>query len=139
MFGTREKLVASPASGWRFTQWNGACAKAATCSLYIGPVTTLGALFTENLAPQLQSVKATGRKLTVRLSVRHTAQVRLQLRRNGAGKVLADRRFALKGGANAVVLAVPAKVKAGSFRLTISVSDGLGGGRTYSRVLKVGQ
>jgi Divergent InlB B-repeat domain len=139
VFGTREKLVASPASGWRFTQWNGACAKAATCSLYIGPVTTLGALFTENLAPQLQSVKATGRKLTVRLSVRHTAQVRLQLRRNGAGKVLADRRFALKGGANAVVLAVPAKVKSGLVRLTISVSDGLGGGRTYSRVLKVGQ
>ena len=25
------------------------------CTLYIGPVTTLGALFTENLAPQLQS------------------------------------------------------------------------------------
>jgi Divergent InlB B-repeat domain len=139
VFGSREKLVASPASGWRFTQWNGACAKAATCSLYIGPVTTLGALFTENLAPQLQSVKATGRKLTVRLSVRHTAQVRLQLRRNGAGKVLADRRFALKGGANAVVLALPAKVKSGLVRLTISVSDGLGGGRTYSRVLKVGQ
>ena len=79
----------------------------------------------------MQSVKATGRKLTVRLSVRHTAQVRLQLRRDGAAKVLADRRFALKGGANAVVLAVPAKVKAGRFRLTIAVSDGLGGGRTY--------
>ena len=139
--GRGRSCVASPAGGWRFTQWNGACGKAATCSLYIGPVTTVGALFTENLAPQLQSVKATGRsgrKLTVRLSVRHAAQVRLQLRRDGAAKVLADRRFALKGGANAVVLAVPAKVKAGRFRLTISVSDGLGGGRTYFRVLKVG-
>ena len=79
------------------------------------------ATFTENLAPQLQSVKATGkksgRKLTVRLSVRHAAQARLQLRRDGATKLLADRRFALKGGANAVVLAVPAKVKAGRFRV----------------------
>ena len=104
MFGTREELRATPAGGWRFTRWNGACGKAATCSLYIGPVTSVGALFTENLAPQLQSVKATGkksgRKLTVRLSVRHAAQARLQLRRDGATKVLADRRFALKGGAN---------------------------------------
>jgi hypothetical protein len=143
VFGTREELRATPAGGWRFTQWNGACGKAATCSLYIGPVTSVKAKFTENLAPQLQSVKAegkkSGRKLTVRLSVRHAAQARLQLRRDGATKLLADRRFALKGGANAVVLAVPAKAKAGRYRLTIAVSDGLGGGRTYFRVLKVGQ
>ena len=142
VFGTREELRASPAGGWRFTQWNGACGKAATCALYIGPVTSVKATFTENLAPQLQSVKATGtksgRKLTVRLSVRHAADARLQLRRDGATKLLADRRFALKAGANAVVLAVPAKVKAGRLRLTIAVSDGLGGGRTYFRVRKVG-
>lgn len=141
-FGAREELRARPSDGWRFTGWNGACGKPATCSLYIGPVTTLGALFLENLAPQLQSVNATGtkaaRKLTVRLSVRHAAQVRLRLRRDGVAKVLADRRFDLRGGASAVVLSVPAKAKAGRFRLTISVSDGLGGGRTYFRVVKVG-
>jgi hypothetical protein len=142
VFGTREELRARPSDGWRFTRWSGACSKAATCSLYIGPVTTVGALFTENLVPQLLSAKATGkkaaRKLTVRLSVRHLAFVRLQLRRIGATKVLADRRFEIRGGAHAVVLAVPAKVEAGRLRLTISVSDGLGGGRTYFRVLKVG-
>ena len=54
-------------------------------------------------------------------------------------EVLADRGFALKGGPNAVVLAVPAKVKAGRFRLTISVSDGLGGGRTCSGSLRSGR
>jgi hypothetical protein len=142
VFGAREELRATPAGGWRFTQWNGACGKAATCSLYIGPVTSVKATFTENLAPQLQSVKATGkksgRKLTVRLSVRHAAQARLQLRRDGTTKLLADRRFALKRGANAVVLGVPAKAKAGRYRVTIAVSDGLGGGRTYVRVIKVG-
>jgi hypothetical protein len=138
VFGTREDLRARPSEGWRFTRWNGACGAAAKCSLYIGPVTSLGALFTENLVPQLRSVKASGRKLTVRLTVRHKAQVRLQLRRVGAAKVVAERRVDLRGGANAVVLAVPPLVKAGSFRLTIAVSDGLGGGRTYFRVLKVG-
>jgi hypothetical protein len=101
-------------------------------------VTTLGALFTENLVPKLQSVKAAARKLTVRLSVRHAASVRLQLRRLGAAKVLADRRFEIRGGTRAVVLPVPASVKSGRVRLTISVSDGLGGGRTFFRVVKVG-
>ena len=141
VFGTQEVLSALPAEGWRFTQWDGACAKAATCSLYIGPVTTLGAVFVENLVPQLQTVKATGskssRKLTVRLSVRHAAQVRLRLRRDGAARIIADRRFALKAGANTLALPLP-RVKAGRFRLVISVSDGLGGGRTYLRLVKVG-
>jgi hypothetical protein len=142
LFGTAEELRARPATGWRFTQWKGACGTAATCPLYIGPVTSVSARFTENLVPQLQSVQATGRKarrkLTVRLSVRHSAQARLRLRRAGAARVLADRRYTLRGGANAVVLAVPARVRPGRFRLTISVSDGLGGGRTYVRALKVG-
>ena len=141
LFGTREVLSARPAQGWRFTRWNGACAKAATCALYVGPITTLGALFVENLVPQLQSVKATGtkaaRKLSVRLSVRHAAQVRLRLRREGIAKLLADRRFSLERGTNAVALPVPA-VAAGRFRLVISVSDGLGGGRTYNRMVRIG-
>ena len=138
VFGTREQLRATPAGGWRFTRWNGACGTAARCALYIGPVTSVSASFTENLAPQLRSVTAAGRRLTVRISVRHKAQVRLQLRREGAAKVVAARLVPLRGGANAVVLAVPANVEAGRFRLTISVSDGLGGGRTYRRVLRVG-
>jgi hypothetical protein len=141
-FGSREELRATAATGWRFTAWNGACAKEATCIVYVGPVTSVAARFTENLAPQLESVRATGtkagRKLRVRLSVRHAAQARLQLRREGAKKFLAERRYQLAGGATTLVLAVPAKTKPGRLRLTISVSDGLGGGRTYTRVLKVG-
>lgn len=141
-FGSREELRARPAAGWRFTGWEGACAKKPTCALYVGPVTTVAARFTENLAPQLLSVRATGtkagRKLTVRLSVRHAAQARLQLRRDGTTTLLAQRRYPLTGGANTLVLSVPAKTKPGRLRLTIAVSDGLGGGRTYVRVLKVG-
>ena len=61
-FGSREELRATAADGWRFTAWNGACAKEATCILYVGPVTSVAARFTENLAPQLESVRATGKK-----------------------------------------------------------------------------
>jgi hypothetical protein len=106
-------------------------------------VTSLGAKFTENLVPKLLSVRSSGRarqrRLTVRLSVRHAAQVRLRLRRNGSARVLADRRYALVKGPNAVVLGIPARSSAGRYRLTIAVSDGQGGGRTWHRVRKVGR
>ncbi|HEX4930380.1 MAG TPA: hypothetical protein VFV62_06680 [Gaiellaceae bacterium] len=142
VFGSREELRATAASGWRFTGWNGACGKEPTCLLYVGPVTSVAAQFAENLAPQLLSVRATGkragRKLTVRLSVSHAASARLQLRRDGAARLLAERRYALAGGVNTLVLVVPAKTKPGRLRLTIAVTDGLGGGRTYTRVLRVG-
>jgi hypothetical protein len=141
-FGSREELRATPAGGWRFTAWEGACARTPACVLYVGPVTSVAARFTENLVPQLLSVRASGtkagRKLTVRLSVRHAAQARLQLRRDGAPRLLAQRRSPLTGGVNTLVLAVPAKTKPGRLRLTISVSDGLGGGRTFTRLLRVG-
>jgi len=141
-FGTEEELRARPAPGWRFTRWRGVCAATPTCRLHVGPVTSVGASFTENLVPKLLSAKAAGRarerRLTVRLNVRHKAQVRLRLRRSGSARVLADRRFALIKGPNSVVLRVPARSSAGRYRLTIAVSDGLGGGRTWTRVLKVG-
>ena len=141
-FGAEEELRARPAGGWRFTTWRGACAKQPTCRLYVGPVTSVAAQFTENLVPKLLSLAAAGkkkgRKLTVRLSVTHAAQARLQLRRVGKTKLLAERRLPLKGGANTLVLPVPAGVAAGRLRLTVAVSDGLGGGRTWNRVVKVG-
>ena len=78
-----------------------------------GRVTSVRAMFTENLAPKLLSVKATGtkaaRKVTVRLSVRHAAAGSAAAPPRRATRVLADRRFALPSGANAVVLAVPAE------------------------------
>jgi hypothetical protein len=84
------------------------------------------------------SGKKKARKVTVRLSVTHQALVRFQLRRQGKTKLLADRRFPLVGGTNRVALTIPAGVAAGRLRLTIAVSDGLGGGRTWNRVVKVG-
>jgi hypothetical protein len=141
-FGTQEELRARPASGWRFTQWRGACARATACVLHVGPVTSVSAVFTENLVPKLLRVRATGRaggrRIAVRVSVRHAAQLRLRLRRDGSTRVLADRRYALRAGSSTVALRVPARAVAGRYRLSIAVSDGLGGGRTYTRVLRLG-
>jgi Divergent InlB B-repeat domain len=136
-FGEREELRATPASGWRFGGWVGACARAATCGLHVGPVTSVSATFVENLVPRLLSVKATGRRVTVRLSVKHAAQARVQVRREGSSAVLAERRFALRGGASTLATPVPARVASGRLRVTCSVSDGTGGGRTWTRVVRV--
>ena len=141
-FGTQEELRARPAAGWRFTQWRGACARGSACMLHVGPVTSVSAVFTENLAPRLLRVSATGRaadrRIAVRLSVQHAAQLRLRLRREGSTRVIADRRYALRGGATTVALRLPARAAAGRYRLSIAVSDGQRGGRTYTRVLRVG-
>ena len=142
-FGTQEELRARPAAGWRFTQWRGACARASACVLHVGPVTSVGAVFTENLVPKLLRVGTSGRRgersVAVRVSVRHAAQLRLRLRRDGSSRVLADRRFPLRGGTSTVALRVPARAAPGRYRLSIAISDGRGGGRTYTRALRLGR
>jgi hypothetical protein len=142
-FGELEELRAIPAGGWRFGTWVGACARAPTCELHVGPVTSVSARFVENLVPQLLSLKATGRRagrrVAVRLSVRHAAQARVQVRREGSRALLAQRRFALRGGTNALAVPVPARARPGRLRVTCSVSDGMGGGRTWTRVVRVGK
>jgi hypothetical protein len=141
-FGEREELRATPGGGWRFSQWIGACGRAATCALEVGPKTSVAARFLENLVPRLLSTKASGRsatrRVTVRVSVRHAAQARVQLRRVGSRAVLAERRVSLRRGSNSFAVPVPARAPAGRLRVTIAVSDGMGGGRTWTRIVRVG-
>jgi hypothetical protein len=134
-FGEREALRATPATGWRFGSWDGACARAPTCLLHVGPVTSVSARFVENLVPRLLSVRATPRRVTVRLSVKHAAQARVQVRREGSATVLATRRFPVRAGVNTLAVPVPAG-PGGRLRVTCSVADGLGGGRTWTRVVR---
>ena len=142
-FGQVESLLAHPAQGWRLKTWRGACQTAPSCVVNVGPVTSIQAVFAENLAPRLLRVSTSGkhrkRRIAVRLRVAHSARARLSLRRIGAGKLTSTRRFALKAGQNALVLTVPVRAKPGKYRLTIAVSDASGGGRTYRRTLRLGR
>ena len=52
-FGTQQNLVADPDGGSNFSGWRGACSTAPACSLAVGPVTTLAAVF--NAAPSTSS------------------------------------------------------------------------------------
>jgi hypothetical protein len=137
-FGEREDLRARPASGWRFGGWIGACGRVPTCGLHVGPVTTIGARFVENLVPRLLGVTASGRRVTVRLSVRHRAQARVQVRRAGSAVVLAQRRFEVGAGTTSLAVPLPPGTRPGRVRVALSVSDGMGGGRAWTRVVRVG-
>lgn len=44
-FGARKTMTARPALGSRFVRWQGACGRRRVCSLPVGPVTSLRALF----------------------------------------------------------------------------------------------
>jgi hypothetical protein len=104
-------------------------------------VTTLGAAFTENLVPRLVDLgvrrRAGRREIIVRVSVTHAARAVVRMRREG-GKALPTKTYALKGGATTLVRPVARSVPAGRYRVTVSLSDGLGGGRTFSRVRRLG-
>ena len=140
-FGREETLLASPATGWRFTAWQGACEPRRRCTLLVGPVTSLGARFTENLLPRLLNLavrrRAGRREIVVRIGVTHAARAVVRLRQEG-GRVLPPKTYALKGGVTNLIRPVARSVPAGRYRVTLSLSDGLGGGRTFTRVRRLG-
>ena len=104
-------------------------------------MTTLGVVFTENLLPRLRELRVRRRsglrELVVRVNVTHPARAVLRVRREG-GKVLPTKTYALKAGATTLVRPVAKSVAAGRYRVTVALSDGLGGGRTFSRVRLLG-
>jgi hypothetical protein len=142
-FGEPEALLARPASGWRFTQWRGGCPHTPPCRVVVGPVTSVQAVFTRNLVPRLLAVTPTGRgtarRLVVRVSVVHAARARIVLRRVGAPRVAVDRTLPLRGGTNALSVPIPRTAPAGLYRVTVAVSDGQGGGRTYTLQRRIGR
>jgi hypothetical protein len=141
-FGRPETLAAVPSAGWRFTRWLGACEPRPRCTLLVGPVTSLGVTFTENLAPRLLSLttrrRAGVRQVVVRVGTAHAARAVVRMRRVGAAAVLAARTYAVHGGTTTLVRAVGAARPAGRYRIVVALSDGRGGGRTFTRIRKLG-
>jgi hypothetical protein len=142
-FGVPEELFAQPRAGWRFTSWRSPCQREQPCRIVVGPVTSTEAVFTRNLAPRLHSLRVAGsgpaRRFVARISVAHEARARVVVRRVGAPRVLLDRVHALNGGANTVTVPLPRGTAAGRYRVTIAVSDGMGGGRTFVQLRRVGR
>lgn len=141
-FGVSQTLAASPDTGSRFDHWGSGCGTSPRCGLVVGPVTALTAYFErgsgggggsqqqqqqQSQTPRLSarvlrlSVTGHGRKRTifVRLRVNATSTVRAVLLRGH--KRVASKRLRAKAGTPLLRFRVPARTKAGSYRLRLTI------------------
>jgi hypothetical protein len=150
-FGKSETLTAVADSGSRFDGWRAACGSAPTCSLAVGPVTSVTAVFqkgagggattpggTDTPRPRPQSrafaarvlglsVRGHGRRrtLSIRLRVNATATVRARLLRGR--RQMASHRWRVRTGIHVLRMRVPARARPGAYRVRLSIG---GPGRT---------
>jgi hypothetical protein len=149
-FGDQQTLVADAAPGSTFAGWRGACSSAPTCSLAVGPVTTIVAVFDESddhgstrPAPEadrrpsrtsgpfiarLKRTAVTGRgrhrSILMRVQVNAPSSVRAVLRR-GRHRV-AGKRWRVNSGTPLLRLRVPAGARPGRYRLGLTLRDAAG-------------
>jgi len=162
-FGRRETLVADAAPGSSFAGWRGGCSTTPTCSLAVGPVTTVVAVFdaegrstrsepSQSGSPdsqqshrrtrfvaRLRRIAVTGhgrhRRVLMRVSVNARAVVTASLRR---GRVrVASRRWRIGAGSPLLRMRVPARARRGVHRLRLSIRDGDGHATRISRRVRL--
>jgi hypothetical protein len=162
-FGRRETLVADAAPGSTFAGWRGGCSTAATCSLAVGPVTTVVAVFDEagrsnrsepsqSSAPdsqrshpgtrfvgRLRRIAVTGhgrhRRVLMRVRVNARAVATASLRR---GRVrVASRRWRIGAGSPLLRMRVPGRARPAVHRLTLSLRDGDGHATRITRRVRL--
>ena len=153
-FGKRDTLTASPDRGSRFDHWAGACGAAPSCSLAVGPITALTAVFERadagtgdqrpSPAPRLDArvqrlnVRGHGRKRTIliRLQVSVASTVRASLLRGR--RQVAAKRFSVAAGSQLLRFRIPARVRPGRYRLRLAVA-GAGQSRQLVRRVRLGR
>jgi hypothetical protein len=144
-FGDSETFVADTARGSTFVGWRGACSRAPRCSLAVGPVTYLIAVFDapEEANPtspsparppgarfvaRVRRISVSGhgrhRKIMVRVQVSAPATIRGTLSR-GRRRV-ASRRWRVAAGTPLLRMRVPARARPGIYRLRLSLRDEAG-------------
>lgn len=142
-FNREVTLVAEEVTGWRFVRWEGACASETRCTLNVGPLTSIRAIFAEReaLAAQVLAVSARGsraaRRIAVRVTVNQAATCRVSLLPLRSSRTLAARTYALRPGATTVQLVVPRRVAAGRYRVSVVLQDDEGNRQAFVRVVRL--
>jgi hypothetical protein len=167
-FGARETLIAEPDSGSRFVRWHPACAAATRCSLAVGPVTRLTAVFDAvgtggpsdpstrpNEPPSSGRGTAPERRMTARLlrvvvrgrGLARQILIRLRIDRTvtvsarlmSRRRQLAGRRWRVRAGQPLLRLRVPRRVRPGAYRVRLVVRDSSGNTRRLAQTLRIGR
>jgi hypothetical protein len=150
-FGDRERLRADAAPGSRFDHWVGGCGKDPTCTLPVGRITTVRAVFAatarqssgdtggpKRLSAKRVRLAALGRRAKRRVvlvvAVNESATGRLRLLRGR--RQVAARTYRLRPGRNRLVLRVPRAARGGRYRLVLTVRAA-SGKRTVSGNLRL--
>ncbi len=133
-YGTSLTLSAAPDGSSTFGGWGGVCDQTRlTCTLAVGPITKVNAVFVHKAPAALASrvagvtVRRTGtaRRVDVQLRVNRATTAVLAL--TGAHGKVAGGRFVVRPGTNLLRLPVAAAAPAGRYRLTVGVIDPDGG------------
>lgn len=166
-FGQRDTLQAVPDSGSRFLKWRGACGESPRCSLAVGPVTRVTAVFERepegrSKSPPASSSPAPSSGTTPVSNVSFVATVdrRVVVRSTRSRRVLftvrVSARSSIRGvlesargdsvtastwqisrGKHALKLPIPRRVPRGNYVLRITARDGRGNSRQFDRRIRV--
>jgi hypothetical protein len=141
-FGQRVTLSAEAAPGSAFVGWRGACGNAPTCSLAVGPVTAVVGVFdakapsrpaapphaphrapsSTSFVAQMRRMDVSGhgrhRRILMRVQVNAPARVRARLTRGR--RHVASWRWRVHAGRPLLRARVPARVRAGVYKLRLS-------------------
>jgi hypothetical protein len=156
-FGQYETLVADPDSDSTFSGWRGACSTAPTCSLTVGPVTRVAAVFDksktskgptpESQPPQpatrfVARLKRTAvrghgrhRRILMRVQVNAPASVRATLTRRH--RRVTSRRWRVPAGTPLLRMRVPARARPGVYGLRLTLRHGSGGAIRFTRRVRL--
>jgi hypothetical protein len=144
-YGDLERLRVDPAAGSRFDHWEGGCGTDPTCTLPVGRVTTVRAVFSRtaqddggnNNGGNRNDDRGTPRRLSARrvrlaasgrgkrrrvvlvVAVNESASGRLRLLRGR--RQVAARTYRLRAGRNRLVLKVPRRARRGKHRVVLTV------------------
>jgi hypothetical protein len=136
-YGDRERLRADAAAGSRFDHWVGGCGKDPTCTLPVGRITTVRAVFArtaqqssgdngrnpKRLSARRVQMAALGRRgkrrVALIVAVNESATGRLRLLRGR--RQVAARTYRLHSGRNRLVLRVPRAAPGGRYRVVLTV------------------
>jgi hypothetical protein len=156
-FGQNQTLVADPASDSTFSGWQGACGTAPRCSVAVGPVTALGAVFDKSKTSERptpasppprparrfvarltrMAVRGHGRHRNILMRVQVNAPATVKATLSSARRRVTSQRWRVPAGSRLLRLHVPGRARPGVYQLRMSLRPRAGGATQFTRRVRL--